>query len=175
LDGDKIVCTGLRTVWWTKSSAPERVVSVVAAVCPVIQSISPPQNVTNEDLISLFQSSKHVFEIWLTDCPQITELGFGALKNLESVQLHKRLARFLGFQTLLRFLRDSPLLKRLEVVFDGSLTEGSRRREFGAAVRGAAAHRAALSGAMTFQRHLMGDKFIFDITKLREWVDLHQS
>lgn len=174
LEGDRIVCKGLRTVWWTKSSAPEHVVSIIAEVCPVIHSISPPQNVTNEDLISLFQSSKHLSEIWLTDCPQITEVGFGALRNLESVQLHKRLARFLGFQTLPQFLRDNPLLKRLEVVFDGSLTEGSRRREFGGAVRGAAAHRAALSGAMTFQRHLLADKFIFDISKLREWVELHQ-
>jgi hypothetical protein len=174
LEGHKIVCVDLRTVWWTKSSAPERVVSVVAAVCPSLESISPPQNVTNEDLIALFQRSKILSEIWLLDCPKITEDGFRALKDLKHVRLHKQLARFLACPTLTEFLENNPSLEHLEVVLDGNDEELSRR-EFGEAVGGAVDHQERLFSVMTFKSNMIGDEFSFDLEALRKMMGIHKE
>lgn len=169
--GDTIVSKGLRKAWWTKSSAPERTVSVVGEVCPFLQSVSPPQNVTDEDLVALSQSAKHLSEMWLIDCPNISEGGFRSLRNLKQLQLHIGLTRFLAEQTLREFLRDNKSLKGLAIVFDGRADEEMRRLEVAGQVAGERDYHARLFQAMTFQPYDVGDKFLFDVKKLRGLMD----
>ena len=171
VEGKKVVCRSLRKVWWTKSSAPERAVSVLGHSCSVLESVSPPLNVTDGDLVALSTSAKYLSEIWLLDCPKITQVGLRSLRNLRRlryIQLEIPLAPFLAEATFKAFLQKSQSLKVLAVVFVGTAAEEARRQEFARLVTGEAEYHEQLFRTMTFQSFNLGDKFMFDISRFRE-------
>ena len=173
VEGKKVVCRSLRKVWWTKSLAPEGALSVVGESCSALESVSPPLNVTDGDLVVLSTSAKYLTEIWLLDCPKITQAGLRSLRNLRRLrymQLEIALAPFLVEATFKAFLRESESLKVVAVVFVGTEDEKARRQELSGLVSGDEEYHEQLFRAMTFQPFNLGDKCMFDISRFREII-----
>lgn len=168
--GESIACRGLRKLWWTLSTAPEGIVPVVAQTCSMLQSLSPPRNVTDQDLISMSQANTLLTDIWMMDCPKVTQIGFGALKSLRhlrDLQIQIRFASFLTQDSLTSFLTHSKTLTKLTIVFDGAKSETVRRAELHKTITGTDEYHKKLSQAISFQPSNLGDKIIIKIQDLR--------
>lgn len=171
--GEEIVCRGLRKAWWTMSSAPEGTVAVVSRVCAMLDSLSPPRNVTNQDLVAMSDSANWLAEVWMMDCPNITELGFRSLKNLKRLkvlQIHARFATFLTEDLVRDFLESCATLTQLTLVFDGASDEATRRVEMVETIPGTEEYHSILSRATSFQSSSLSDKIIFNIRFIRSLV-----
>jgi hypothetical protein len=152
------------------SSAPEGTVAVVTRVCTMLDSLSPPRNVTDQDLVAMSDSANWLTEVWMMDCPNITELGFHSLKNLKRLkflQIHARFAMFLTEDLMRGFLQSCDTLAHLTLVFDGTNEETTRREEMHAAIPGTEEYHSILSQAMSFQSSTLSDKIIFNIRLIR--------
>jgi len=168
--GENIACRGLRKIWWTLSTAPEGIVPVVAQTCTMLQSLSPPRNVTDQDLISMSQAKTSLTEIWMMDCPKITQIGFDALKSLghlRDLQIQIRFASFLTQDLFTDFVTHSKTLNKLTIVFDGAKSETVRRAELYRTITGTDEYHKLLSKAISFQPSNIGDKIIINIQNLR--------
>ena len=173
VDGDLIVCSGLRKGWWTMSNAPEETVSVVSRRCSLLESLSPPRNVTDEDLISLSKSAIWLAEIWMMDCPSITPVGFRSLailKHLKYLQLQIRFATFFTKEVIVEFLTNCVELSAISFVFEDSKDEIIRLQELLETIPGAKDYPEDLAQAMSFQASNLGDKVLFNIKAIRHSV-----
>jgi hypothetical protein len=169
-EGGNIVSRELRTAWWTLSTAPEGVVPVVVQNCPRLEELSPPRNVTDQDLITMSQVPTRLSEIWMMDCPKITKVGFDALKclrYLRNLQIQIRFASFLAQGSLESFLAQSTALTKLTIVFDGAKSEAIRRAEILKTLTGSDEFHKRLSQAMSYKPSNLGDKIIIDIKEIR--------
>jgi hypothetical protein len=168
--GEKIVSRRLRKVWWTRSLAPDGTVTMVNQTCKMLDSLSPPRNVTDQDLVVMSDSAVWLSEVWMMDCPNITETGFRALKNLRRLkylQIHTHFTTFLREEFMTDFLQHCNTLSQLTIVFDGATDETTRREELLATVPGTDEYHTILSHAMSFQSSTLGDRIIFDIKFIR--------
>jgi hypothetical protein len=166
----QIVCLGLRKVWWTMSTAPESVVRVVSKACEKLESISPPRNVTDDDLVIMSQTAARLTEIWMMDCPKITEMGLRSLKNLQilkHLQLQSRFASFLTQDFIADFLVRSNTLLQITLVFDGAQDENIRRAELWSTIPGQDEYHEILRQATSFRSSNLGDKIIINIKTIR--------
>ena len=170
VSGEEIVCRGLRKAWWTMSSAPEGTVTVVTRVCAMLDSLSPPRNVNDQDLVAMSDSANWLTEVWIMDCPNITESGFRMLKNLKRLkflQIHARFATFLTEDLVRDFLQSCDTLTHLTLVFDGANDEATRRGEMLGSIPGTEEYHSILSHTMSFQSSTLSDKIIFNIRLIR--------
>jgi hypothetical protein len=170
---EAIVCRGLRKVWWTRSLGPGRVISMVSQICTMLDSLSPPRNVTDQDLIAMSESAVWLMDVWLMDCPSITELGFRSLKNLKRLkhlQIHIHFATFVTEQLMTDFRHHCSTLARLTIVFDGASDEITRREELLAKIPGTDEYHALLSRAISFQPSTLGDRIIINIKSIHRAI-----
>ena len=117
--------------------------------------------------------ANHLTEIWMMDCPDITELGIRSLKNLKrlkSLQIHERFTRFLSEDLMSDFLQSCDTLTHLTLVFDHASDETSRREEILANIPGTDEYHLNLSDAMSFQSSTLGDKVILNIRLIRNLI-----
>ena len=171
--GEAIVCRGLRKAWWTRSFAPETTVAVLSRTCTSLDSLSPPRNVTDQDLVFMSESAIWLTEVWMMDCPNITESGFRSLKHLKRLkclQIHTRFATFLNEELMADFLQLCNTLAQLTIVFDGASNETTRREELLANIPGKEEYHVILSRAMSFQSSNLGDRIIIDIQFIRNAI-----
>lgn len=88
----------------------------------MMDSLSMPQNVSDQDLIAMSNAPNWLTELWMLDCPDITESGFLSLTNLKRLmrlQLHVRFAMFMTEDILKAFLR-SGILSVLTLIFNST-------------------------------------------------------
>jgi hypothetical protein len=171
IEQQQIVCRGLRKAWWTMSTAPKSTVRVVSKACEKLESISPPRNVTNDDLVIMSQTAARLTEIWMMDCPKITEMGLRSLKNLhilKHVQLRSHFASFLTQDFIADFLACSSTLLQITLVFDGAQDENIRRAELWSTIPGHDEYHEILRQAISFQSSNLGDKIIINVKIIRE-------
>lgn len=174
IGNQEVICRGLRKAWWTMSTAPEAAVTTISQICPLLDSLSPPRNVTNEDLIVMSNSATRLTEIWMMDCPNITELGFESLKRLKKLkylQLQVRFASFLTEELMTDFLMHCSTLVQVILVFDGAGDEASRREELLTNIDGGEGYLSRLSQSMSFQSSTLGDKIILNIKDIQNPTD----
>jgi hypothetical protein len=160
----EIVCRGLKTVWWTMSHAPLGATAEICTHCP-LESLSLPRNVTDLDLQAVSRST--VKELWLMDCPGITEIGFamlGRLGGLKYLQIQERLVRFLTEEVVRGFIAAGVL--RVTIVFSESRGEAERREQLRREIPGREGYFQILLDGVTFRASTLGDQIIIDIKSL---------
>ena len=166
----EIVCRGLRKVWWTKSAAPEGVMSLVAKSCQHLESLSLPRTATDRDIVEAVLLARYLREIWMMDCPAITENAFGALKNLRNlkyVQLDVQLSHFLSETIVFELTTFCTSLREIRLVFNDSGKEDSRRDQVLEKIQGGENYKTEINHVMSFQASNLGDKMRLDMSELR--------
>jgi hypothetical protein len=156
------------------STAPKNTVRVLSEACEWLESISPPRNVTDNDLIIMSQKTVRLTEIWMMDCPEITVKGLGSLQNLRKIkhiQLQSRFASFLSQDFMMDFLACSKSLLQITLVFNGARDELVRRAELWSMIPGGGEYHEMLADTMSFQPSNLGDKFMFNIKLLRDYIE----
>ena len=167
---DQIVCSKLRKIWWTNSMAPSSIVATASRCFRMLESISPPQNVTDNDLEVLASSAERLKEIWLMDCPKVTISGIGGLKdlrNLKYLQLEAGLVVFLSEHVLTDFILRCATLREIRIIYENSEEETLRRAKLLADIQGGNGFKSVLGEAITFQSSNLGDKVIVDVRQIR--------
>jgi len=171
--GDKIVCQGLRKAWWTFSSVPVGTIITLARACVLLESLSLPRNVTNQDLFSISHTANWLTDVWIMDCPSITLPGLLALKDLKRLnhlQLQSRFSAFLSDGHLNGFIARCVTLGHVTLIFDDRQDETHRRQELSSKVSGPVPYYSLLTSASTFQSSNLGDKIIFNIKTIRDEI-----
>ena len=72
-----IVCTGLRKIVFTRCRAQQNLLAQVAKACPLLQWCMPPDNASDEDIITLIDR-----------CPNLTSLLIDCCTDLTSTSIH---------------------------------------------------------------------------------------
>lgn len=168
--GTEIVCRGLRKAWWTTSDGPVAVVQILSQTCKFLDSISLPINATDRDLVVLSVSSEWLTELWMMNCPNITEFGFQAirhLRHLKHLQVGIRLASLLTENTITLLAVLCSNLARITVIFNGTADETIRRHQLLAAVTGSAEFHSSLLLVISFQGSQLGDEITLNVKLLR--------
>jgi hypothetical protein len=173
VNGDKIVCQGLRKAWWTFSPVPAGTIITVVQACVFLESLSLPRNVTNQDLFGISHTANWLTEVWIMDCPSITLSGVLALKDLKRLnrlQLQSRLSAFLSDGHLKGFIEHCITLAQVTLIFDDRQDETHRRQELSTKVSGPVLYYSVLTSASTFQSSNLGDKMLFNIKTIRDSI-----
>lgn len=88
---NKIVCTNLRQVIFTRCKAPRNIISQIAKACPFIQTCMPPDNASDEDIITLIDSCRSLTTLLIDCCTDLTSMGIASLpraKRLRSLMFN---------------------------------------------------------------------------------------
>jgi hypothetical protein len=162
---DKIVCRGLKTVWWTQSDAPIEATAAIGSGCQCLDSLSPPRNVTDEDLLALSRSALTLTELWLMDCPNITVVGMARLVDittLRNIRIQSRFATFLA-EEFMNSLASLLRLTYITIVFNGSRPENERNEELRRVIPGRSEYIQHLHEISTFKSSNLGDQIIINV------------
>lgn len=153
------------------SDAPFAAVEMVSQTCRSLESLSPPRNVTDHDLSVLSSASRFLMQLWMMDCPNISEVGFKAIQHLtqlKHLQVGIRLARLLNEDMIKSFVQHCSNLNRITIVFDGAADEEIRRKELLAIISSEVEFRGLILQAMSFRASQLGDQMTLDVNLLKK-------
>ena len=88
---NRIVCTNLRQIIFTRCQAPKNIISLIAKACPFIQTCMPPDNASDEDIITLIDSCRFLTTLLIDCCTDLTSMGIASLpraKRLRSLMFN---------------------------------------------------------------------------------------
>lgn len=72
---EKVVCTGLQQVTFTRCRAQENVISLIAKACPFLEVCMPPSNASDSDIITLINSCRFLTTLLIDGCTSLTSVS----------------------------------------------------------------------------------------------------
>jgi hypothetical protein len=111
----KIACTNLRQIMFTRCQAQKNILSLVAKSCPSLQTCMPPDNTSDNDIITLIDSCPFLTTLLIDCCTDLTSLGIHYIPragHLRSLMFNFQHLVFLDEECILALADNCPDLHR---------------------------------------------------------------
>jgi len=173
----KIVCNSLRTIEFTRCKPQKAVLSMIAKACPHLRVCSPPDNASDEDIITVIDFCRDLGTLTIDGCTGLTSASIHSLprtRYLRSVRFHTHHLEYLDERCILALVDNCPDLhsRGCRVAVVGETTETVQRVKVRGILPGTGRYKRWLLRFIKWEllREQLFPGMTIDIDKIREEI-----